>query len=112
MAFSQGSLLEVSSVDELPSATLRRKFMKSLIIAVGLLAVGATTASAQYGGWNRDSHPYERRHHSVCQDKAERLHRYERRSARDGRIDRREQATIEALRRDLGRTCGGFRWRG
>lgn len=84
--------------------------MKALLIAAGLLAVGATTASA-YEGWNKDHHPYERRHHSVCMDKAERLHRYEARSARDGHLSRDELRTIEALKRDLGHTCGGWRWR-
>lgn len=82
--------------------------MKALIIAVGLIAIGATSASA-YEGWNKDRHPYAQRHHSACQDKSERLHRYEARSARDGRLSRDELRTIEALKRDLGRTCGGWR---
>ncbi len=88
--------------------------MKSLILAVGLIAVGATTASAQYAArpWSQAEHPYAQRHHATCQDKAFRLNQYERRSARDGHIDRRERMTIEALRRDLDRTCGRFRHRG
>jgi hypothetical protein len=84
--------------------------MKKFVIAIGLLAVGATAASAQ--GWRRDLFPYEQRHHSVCQDKAQRLHRHERRAAADGRLSRWELEDIAALRRDLDRTCGRFRWRG
>ena len=88
--------------------------MKSIMIAAGLLVVGATAASAQFAvsPWSRSSHPYAERHHATCQDKAFRLHQYEIRSARDGRIDRRERMTIEALRSDLDRTCGRFRHRG
>lgn len=96
--------------------------MKSLILAAGLLAVGATATVAQpyYGGqgrggfapWNRSVHPYEQRHHNVCQEKAHRLHDFERRAASDGRLDRRERRIIEDLRIDLGRTCGGFRHNG
>jgi hypothetical protein len=83
---------------------------KLLIAAFGLLAVGTTTASAQ--GWNREHHPYERRHHNVCLDKAARLHQLERRSARDGIITPSERRTIRARESDLARTCGGFRHRG
>jgi Spy/CpxP family protein refolding chaperone len=97
--------------------------MKFLVLAASLLAVGASSASAQYGGggygggghggWNRDIHPYAQRHHSVCQSKAIRLHQYEDRALRnDGRLDRRERATIEALKNDLDRTCGRHRHRG
>jgi uncharacterized membrane protein YebE (DUF533 family) len=88
--------------------------MKKILAAVGLLAVTATAASAQFARepWHKDKYPYEQRHHAICQDKAYRLHQFERRAASDGRIDRRERATIEALRNDLARTCGGFRWRG
>jgi hypothetical protein len=89
-------------------------YMKSLVLAAGLLALGASAASAQYsGGYHRDHHPYAQRHHSVCQDKAIRLHGYEARALRnDGRLDRRERATIDALKRDLDRTCGRYRHRG
>jgi hypothetical protein len=91
--------------------------MKFLVLAASLLAVGTSSASAQLfgggGGWNRDSHPYAQRHHGVCQSKAIRLHQYENRALRnDGRLDRRERATIEALKNDLDRTCGRFRHRG
>jgi hypothetical protein len=88
--------------------------MKSIMIAAGLLVAGVTAASAQYASppWARGDHPYAQRHHATCQDKAHRLHQYERRSARDGHIDRRERMTIEALRRDLDRTCGRYRHRG
>ena len=86
--------------------------MKAAILAVGLIAIGATTASAQFSPYSRGAYPYEQRHHSVCQSKARQLHGYERRSAADGRISGRERRTIELLHADLARTCGGFRWRG
>jgi hypothetical protein len=86
--------------------------MKSLIIAAGVIAAGASAASAQYAPHHRDHHPYHARHHNVCQEKAIRLHDYERRAARDGRVDRRERETIHALQRDLDRTCGRYRHRG
>ena len=56
--------------------------MKILIAAAALLAVGATTASAQYAPYRRDHHRYEDRHHAECQHKAMRLHDFERRAAR------------------------------
>jgi hypothetical protein len=83
--------------------------MKYVLLAASLLAVGATSASAQ--GWNREHHPYAQRHHNVCQSKAIRLHDFERRSARDGIITPSERRTIRALESDLARTCGGFRHR-
>ena len=98
--------------------------MKTLLAAVGLLAVTATTASAQFGpgplrgpppaapGYDRSIHPSEGRHHRECQDKSFRLHQFERRAASDGRVDRRERMVIRALERDLARTCGGYRHRG
>jgi hypothetical protein len=88
--------------------------MKKILVAVGMLAVTATAASAQFGPspYNRDIHRYDQRHHAVCQDKAMRLHQFERRAAADGRLDRREREIIRGLERDLARTCGGFRHRG
>ena len=85
--------------------------MKIMLAALGFVALGVTAASAQLSPWRKDLYPYEARHHAICQEKAIRLHDYERRAARDGRIDRRERETIEALRRDLDRTCGGWRHR-
>ncbi len=88
--------------------------MKSVIIAAGMLALAATSAAAQYAPqvWAKGSHPYAQRHHSVCQDKAIRLHRYENRAASDGVLTRVERQNIVALKRDLDRTCGRYRWRG
>ncbi len=86
--------------------------MKLLIAASVLLAIGTTAASAQMMPYNRGVHPYESRHHAVCQEKARRLHDYERRAARDGRVNHRERDTIRALERDLDRTCGRYRHRG
>lgn len=98
--------------------------MRHLFAAIGFLAVTATSASAQFGpppfrgppppppGYDRSIHPYEGRHHRVCQEKSFRLHQYERRAAADGRLDRRERFIIRDLQRDLARTCGGFRHRG
>jgi uncharacterized membrane protein YebE (DUF533 family) len=82
--------------------------MKALIIAAGLLAIGASSASA-YEGWKKDEHPYAQKHHAVCQDKAMRLHTFEVRASKDGHLSRDERRTIEVLKRDLSRTCGGFR---
>ena len=84
--------------------------MKTLIAALGLLAVGASAASAQFAPHNPGLHPYAPRYHGVCQEKAMRLHNYELRSARDGRIDRHERDVIRALERDLDRTCGRYRF--
>lgn len=86
--------------------------MKKYLVAAAILVAGATTASAQRVEWRPGFHPYARHHHNVCSVKAERLHRYERRSAADGRLSWRERRDIIALRRDLDRTCGGWRWRG
>lgn len=85
--------------------------MKALVIAAGLLAMGVTTASAQ-GVWIKGRYPYAQRHHKVCQAKAHRLHAFEARAARDGRISRSERATMRVLERDLNATCGGYRFRG
>ena len=86
--------------------------MKSIVLAAGLLVVGASAASAQYARWDRGAYPYEERHHLVCQEKAFRLHEFERRAARDYVYTPREREIIRELRFDLDRTCGRFRWRG
>ena len=83
--------------------------MKAFVIAASLLAMGASTAGAEE--WSREHHPYAREHHGVCREKAERLHRFEHRARADGRITGEERHTIEALKHDLDRTCGGYRWR-
>jgi hypothetical protein len=83
--------------------------MKNIIIAASLLTISAGAASAQ--GWH-SGHGYERRHHAFCQEKAQNLHQYERRSARDGIITPNERRTMRALEADLAKTCGGYRWRG
>ena len=85
--------------------------MKSMLLAAALLVAGASAARAQRAPWSRDSHPYAQRHHSVCQDKAFRLHQFERRAASDGRLSFWERRAMAALQRDLDRTCGRFRWR-
>lgn len=102
--------------------------MRALIIAAGLLAVGATAATAQYGGgprgygpppappgppvWTRQHHPYEQRHHGFCHRKAWELRHYEQYAQADGRYTKGERRITEQLRHDLQRTCGGYRWRG
>lgn len=86
--------------------------MKAMLIAAGLIAAGAGAASAQYGGYNKEVHPYAQRHHATCQEKAIRLHGYEHRAAADGKITHRERETIRALERDLDRTCGRYRHHG
>lgn len=84
--------------------------MKAVILAAGLVVIGASAASAQ-SVWRKEEYPYAQRHHAMCQAKARQLHDYERRAAADGRLSWRERRTIESLRRDLDRTCGRFRWR-
>lgn len=88
-----------------------RKLLTAGILAA-ITTLGASAAMAQqYQRWSRDVHPYERRHHSVCQQKAQRLHNYERRAARDGRITQQERRNMRQLERDLDRTCGRYRYR-
>ncbi len=88
--------------------------MKILLAAAGLLAITASSASAQFAvrPYIPGQYPYEARHHRVCEEKAFRLHQFERRAAFDGRVDRRERRIIEDLERDLRVTCGGHRFRG
>lgn len=104
--------------------------MKKLVVAAGLVAACAAAAPAYAQGvrvgpggvtvytapppppvWRRDHFPYEARHHVVCQKKAHRLHWFERRSVADGRLSWWERREIASLRRDLDRTCRGWRWR-
>jgi len=88
--------------------------MKKLILAACLVAAGATTAAADYRGWNHNDHPYEERHHAFCQEKAERLHRleFEFREAREhGREGDHLRHEIHELEHNLNETCGGYRWR-
>ena len=106
--------------------------MKKAILAVALLAVGATAAAAQYGGgprpdqrrwsapppppvvvpWTKADHPYAERRHKVCIKKAWELREFDRHAAADGWFSPREKRTHAVLKADLDRTCGGFRWRG
>lgn len=97
--------------------------MKALVVAAGMLALGATAANAQYKNepwvkeykvepWQKDRYPYAERHHRTCHFKAWRLWNYEKRAARDGKISFNERVTIRALKRDLDYTCGKWRWRG
>ena len=86
--------------------------MKAMIFAVGLIAAGVTTASAQYSPYAPGLYPYAPRYHNVCQDKARRLYAYERRAAADRRLTNRERRIIRNLQIDLDRTCGRYRWRG
>jgi hypothetical protein len=100
-----------------------KDMMKSLVIAAGLLAIGAAEASAQSvqfrigpppppPRFERNAFPYEARRHGECQRKAFRLNEYERYAASDGRVSWRERREIESLRRDLDASCGRFRFRG
>ena len=104
--------------------------MKSLVIAAALLAIGVSTADAQYRPapppptqqrvyvpvpppppprYIAAEHPYPQRYHNICQEKAHRLADYQRHAAADGYISPRERATIRILERDLNRTCGRYR---
>lgn len=98
--------------------------MKSLVLAAGLLVLGASTASAQYWGERqyrdydglryresyRSSNPYR-----GCEPEASRVHRYYYRAQRyDGRIDPGEQEVLRQLQRDFDRCRASFerrRWR-
>ncbi len=62
--------------------------------------------------WNRGAFPYEARYHDSCQRKAWRLNWFERRAGSDGVFTWSERRELASLRRDLDRTCGGWRWRG
>lgn len=84
--------------------------MKTWIIAAGFVAAASPMATAE--PWRKDHHPYAERHHSVCQEKAHRLHAFERRASADGHLSRGERAIMRDLERDLDATCGRFRWRG
>ncbi len=95
--------------------------MKKLALVAGLLACGAADASAQsltlrFGPqpppprWERNAFPYEARRHDICQRKAWRLREFERFAASDGRLSGRERRELDALRFDLDRSCGRFRW--
>ena len=86
--------------------------MKALIIAASLIALGATSATAQFNPWVRGQYPYAQRYHNVCQDKAQRLHAFESRAMADRQLTFQERREIRFLQRDLDRTCGRYRWRG
>ncbi len=88
--------------------------MKSVFVAAAVIVLSATGAAAQYSPqpWTKGSHPYGQQHHASCQQKAIQLHRYENRAASDGVLTRSERQNIVALKRDLDRTCGRYRWRG
>ena len=88
----------------------KEKNMKALIIAAGIIAVGATSATAQNNPWARGQYPYAQRHHNVCQNKAQRLHAFENRASADRQVTFQERRTIRALQRDLNSTCGRYRW--
>ncbi len=85
----------------------------ALIIAAGVVAATAATAiPASAERWHKDRFPYAERHHAMCQDKAQRLWRFERRATSDGHLSHREREMMRALQRDLDASCGRFRWRG
>lgn len=79
------------------------------LLATALLVAGTAVASAQPAPWSKEAFPYAKKHHSVCQDKAQRLRSYEMRAKADGRLTKRERDTMRTLERDLDRTCGRFR---
>ena len=105
--------------------------MNKLILAGCVLAFGALsagTASAQrFDGPRppvRDAGPRWEGGHGApppgawrysqsygwCTEKARRLHDFEFRMTRDGRVSRDERRIAENLRADLSRSCGGGRW--
>lgn len=108
--------------------------LKTIGLAAALLAAGIASASAQYRpgpgpgpgpgarpwdappppppAWSQGANPYARHHHGECHRKAWRLRQYERYATADGRLSWGERRELAALRRDLDRTCGRYRWRG
>ena len=97
--------------------------IKNIVLAAGLLAVGAAEASAQSiqfrigpppppPRYERNAFPYEARRHDDCQRKAWRVNQFERYAASDGRLSWSERRELDLLRRDLDRSCGRARWRG
>jgi hypothetical protein len=90
---------------------------RALILCGALLATTlgvpfAPTADAQgyrerYYEGRRWEHP---RPYGWCREKARRLHEYEYRASRDGRLSTNEKITIGLLRSDLQNSCGGGRW--
>ena len=100
--------------------------MKKLILAAALLALGATQVSAQYGGPppgppgppgryapqppHREPDWRHAQSRGWCEEKARRLHDFESRMTRDGRVSRDERRIAENLREDLRHSCGGGRW--
>ena len=105
--------------------------MNKLIMAAALIALGASQAAAQFGGPLPPGPPGppgrygapppppppsnrgEWRHaqpRNWCEEKARRLHDFEFRMTRDGRVSRDERRIADGLRDDLRRSCGGGRW--
>ena len=76
----------------------------------GRYRLGRVTA-LKPGGWNKSAYPYARKHHQTCQRKAIRLWRFERSVAADHKLTKVELALVVALKRDLDRTCGRYRYR-
>ena len=85
---------------------------KLLVLTTALVALGSVAAHADPERFERGHDRYAERNHYVCQEKAERLHRFEHRAASDGIITPRERHVIHELRENLRDTCGGYRWRG
>ena len=65
----------------------------------------------RHGEWNKAGYPYARKHHRVCQEKAIRLWRFERSATADHKLTKGEVILVAALKRDLDRTCGRYRYR-
>lgn len=87
------------------------------MFSLSFVAMGAVVASAQAGSDERrhsDSlhHHKSRRYenNSVCVDKGRKLHIYELRARADGHLSLFERKRMRALRRELDRACGGYRW--
>ncbi len=90
---------------------------RALVFCGALLATtlgGLIAPSAEAQGYReryyegrRWEHP---RPYGWCREKAQRLHEYEYRASRDGRLSTNEKITIGLLRSDLQNSCGGGRW--
>lgn len=102
---------------------IRSLFLGAALVA-GVVATTATASMAQ-GYYGRDRY-YERpyrdrpyytegrwghpRPYSECREKARKLHQYEDRALRDGKLSTNEKIMRSLLQADLDKSCGGGRW--
>jgi hypothetical protein len=91
--------------------------MKALLVAVGLLSVTSTMASAQYYGgerYYRERGPYYERPYGgrgYCEEARARVRKYYRDAVRwDGNVDQGERVVLNRLEAQADRACRGRRY--